>query len=73
MIYVMDKHFQQELHLALARFWAFLLGVCLIAAALTILEAVANPYTTVLGGPDFGPDGLISRNLEMASFGFSAR
>ena len=103
MIDVMDKHFQQELHLSLAQsawvqfahylgyflmalpagwlatklgykggiitgllmvavggfwfipathiaqFWAFLLGVCFIAAGLTFLETVANPYTTVLG------------------------
>jgi FHS family L-fucose permease-like MFS transporter len=103
MIDVMDKHFQEELHLTLsqsawvqfahylgyflmslpagwlamklgyrggiiagllmvavgglwfipatniAQFWAFLLGVCVIAMGLTILETVANPYTTVLG------------------------
>jgi MFS transporter, FHS family, L-fucose permease len=103
MIDVMDKHFQQELHLSLAQsawvqfahylgyflmalpagwlatrlgykggiiagllmvavggfwfvpatrisaFWAFLLGVCTIAAGLTFLETIANPYTTVLG------------------------
>jgi FHS family L-fucose permease-like MFS transporter len=103
MIDVMDKHFQEELHLTLsqsawvqfahylgyflmalpagwlasklgykggiiggllmvaagglwfipatqiAAFWAFLFGVCLIAAGLTFLETVANPYTTVLG------------------------
>lgn len=30
-------------------FWAFLLGVCLISMGLTVLETVANPYTTVLG------------------------
>jgi len=30
-------------------FWAYLLGVCVIAAGLTFLETVANPYTTVLG------------------------
>ena len=30
-------------------FWAFLLGVCMIAAGLTFLETIANPYTTVLG------------------------
>lgn len=30
-------------------FWAFLLGVCLIAMGLTFLETVANPYTTLLG------------------------
>ncbi len=33
----------------IAQFWAFLLGVCFIAAGLTFLETVANPYTTVLG------------------------
>jgi FHS family L-fucose permease-like MFS transporter len=103
MIDVMDKHFQQELHLSLAQsawvqfahylgyflmalpagwlatrlgykggivagllmvaagglwfipatkiaaFWAFLLGVSVIAAGLTFLETIANPYTTVLG------------------------
>ncbi len=103
MIDVMDKHFQEELHLNLAQsawvqfahylgyflmalpagwlatklgykggiiagllmvavggfwfipathiasFWAFLLGVCIIAAGLTFLETIANPYTTVLG------------------------
>jgi len=107
MIDVMDKHFQQVLHLTLARsawvqfahylgyflmalpagflatklgykggiiagllmvavggfwfvpathiaqFWAYLLGVCVIAAGLTFLETVANPYTTVLGPPQF--------------------
>jgi FHS family L-fucose permease-like MFS transporter len=38
---------------SLATFWAFLLGVCLIASGLTFLETVANPYTTVLGPPEF--------------------
>ncbi|MBK8477157.1 MAG: L-fucose:H+ symporter permease [Opitutaceae bacterium] len=33
----------------IAQFWAFLLGVCFIAAGLTFLETIANPYTTVLG------------------------
>ena len=33
----------------IASFWAFLLGVCVIASGLTFLETVANPYTTVLG------------------------
>ncbi|MGA2496156.1 MAG: MFS transporter [Tepidisphaeraceae bacterium] len=37
----------------IAAFWAFLLGVCAIAAGLTFLETVANPYTTVLGDPRF--------------------
>jgi FHS family L-fucose permease-like MFS transporter len=107
MIDVMDKHFQEELHLTLsqsawvqfahylgyflmalpagwlatklgykggiivgllmtalggfwfipathiAQFWAFLLGVCIIAAGLTFLETIANPYTTVLGPPQY--------------------
>lgn len=33
----------------IAMFWGFLLGVCLVAMGLTVLETVANPYTTVLG------------------------
>ena len=107
MIDVMDKHFQEELHLTLAQsanvqwahylgyflmalpagwlatrlgykggiitglvmvaagglwfipathiasFWAFLIGVCCIAAGLTFLETIANPYTTVLGPTRF--------------------
>jgi len=35
----------------IAQFWAFLAGVSVIAAGLTFLETVANPYTTVLGAP----------------------
>ena len=35
----------------IAAFWAFLLGVSVIAAGLTFLETIANPYTTVLGEP----------------------
>lgn len=38
---------------SIAAFWAFLLGVCLIAMGLTVLETVANPYTTVLGPKEF--------------------
>ena len=34
-------------------FWTFLLGVCVIAMGLTILETVANSYTTVLGPKDY--------------------
>ena len=37
----------------IAQFWAFLLGVCIIAAGLTFLETIANPYTTVLGPPQY--------------------
>jgi FHS family L-fucose permease-like MFS transporter len=35
-------------------FWAFLLGVCIIAMGLTMLETVANPYATVLGPKEYG-------------------
>src|SRR5580692_7206550 len=38
----------------IAAFWAFLLGVCVIAMGLTVLETVANPYTTVLGAKERG-------------------
>ena len=34
---------------SIASFWAFLVGVCVIASGLTFLETIANPYTTVLG------------------------
>src|SRR5271165_4636528 len=34
-------------------FWAFLLGVCVIASGLTFLETIANPYATVLGHPRY--------------------
>ena len=37
----------------ISTFWAFLLGVCVISMGLTFLETVANPYTTVLGAPQF--------------------
>jgi len=37
----------------IAEFWAFLLGVCMIASGLTFLETVANPYSTVLGPKQF--------------------
>ena len=37
----------------IAKFWAFLVGVCFIAAGLTFLETIANPYTTVLGSTQF--------------------
>jgi FHS family L-fucose permease-like MFS transporter len=37
----------------ISAFWAFLLGVCVIASGLTFLETVANPYTTVLGHPRY--------------------
>src|ERR1035438_7494603 len=34
---------------AITAFVGYLIGVCAIAAGLTFLETVANPYTTVLG------------------------
>jgi FHS family L-fucose permease-like MFS transporter len=39
---------------AIASFWAFLAGVSVIAIGLTILETVANPYTTALGPKELG-------------------
>jgi len=39
----------------ISQFWAFLMGVCMIAMGLTILETVANPYTTVLGPKEYAP------------------
>ena len=38
----------------IAQFWAFLVGVCAVAMGLTVLETVANPYTTVLGPAEYG-------------------
>jgi len=38
----------------ISQFWAFLLGVCAIAMGLTVLETVANPYTTLLGPKEYG-------------------
>jgi FHS family L-fucose permease-like MFS transporter len=38
----------------ISHFWAFLMGVCAIAMGLTVLETVANPYTTVLGPKEYG-------------------
>jgi len=35
-------------------YWAFLLGLFVIAAGMTCLETIANPYTTVLGSPEHG-------------------
>jgi FHS family L-fucose permease-like MFS transporter len=35
-------------------YWSFLLGLFILAAGLTCLETVANPYTTVLGPPETG-------------------
>src|SRR5207237_9000147 len=34
---------------------AFLLGLFVIAAGMTCLETIANPYATVLGSPAAGP------------------
>ena len=38
----------------ISQFWAFLLGVCVVAMGLTVLETVANPYTTILGPREHG-------------------
>ena len=39
---------------AISSFWAFLAGVSVIAMGLTVLETVANPYTTALGPKELG-------------------
>jgi FHS family L-fucose permease-like MFS transporter len=39
---------------SLGTYWAFLLGLFIIAAGMTCLETIANPYTTVLGAPEHG-------------------
>ena len=38
----------------IGEYWAFLLGLFVIAAGMTCLETIANPYTTVLGPPESG-------------------
>jgi FHS family L-fucose permease-like MFS transporter len=38
----------------IGEYWAFLLGIFIIAAGMTCLETIANPYTTVLGPPESG-------------------
>jgi FHS family L-fucose permease-like MFS transporter len=48
-------------------FVAFLAGVCLIATGLTFLETIANPYTTVLGSPQFSATRI---NLAQSCNGF---
>lgn len=35
-------------------YWAFLMGLFILAAGLTCLETVCNPYATVLGPPESG-------------------
>ena len=39
---------------SIGEYWAFLLGLFVIAAGMTCLETIANPYTTVLGPPENG-------------------
>lgn len=39
---------------SIGQYWAFLLGLFVIAAGMTCLETIANPYTTVLGAPEHG-------------------
>ena len=36
-------------------YWAFLVGLFVVAAGMTCLETIANPYATVLGPPEGGP------------------
>jgi FHS family L-fucose permease-like MFS transporter len=37
---------------SIGTYWAFLVGLFILATGLTCLETVANPYTTVLGPPE---------------------
>ena len=39
---------------SIGTYGAFLLGLFIIAAGMTCLETIANPYTTVLGAPESG-------------------
>ena len=39
---------------SIGAYWAFLLGLFIIAAGMTCLETIANPYATVLGAPEHG-------------------
>jgi FHS family L-fucose permease-like MFS transporter len=39
---------------SIGEYWAFLLGLFIIATGMTCLETIANPYTTVLGPPESG-------------------
>src|SRR5271165_7107221 len=39
---------------SIGAYWAFLLGLFVIAAGMTCLETIANPYTTVLGATEHG-------------------
>jgi FHS family L-fucose permease-like MFS transporter len=39
---------------SIGAYWAFLLGLFVIATGMTCLETIANPYTTVLGPPESG-------------------
>jgi FHS family L-fucose permease-like MFS transporter len=38
----------------IGEYWAFLLGLFVIATGMTCLETIANPYTTLLGHPESG-------------------
>ncbi len=52
---------------------AFLLGLFVIAAGMTCLETIANPYTTVLGPPEMARRASTSPRRSTAWAGFSAR
>jgi len=51
----------------LGTYWAFLLGLFIIAAGMTCLETIANPYATVLGAPESGPTRI---NIAQTTNGF---
>ena len=50
-------------------YWPFLLGLFVIAAGMTCLETIANPYATVLGAPEGGPTRI---NIAQTTNGFGS-
>lgn len=43
---------------SVGEFWAFLLGLFILATGLTCIETIANPYAAVMGSPDQGASRL---------------
>ncbi len=55
------------------KFWAFLLGVCLIAMGLTVLENGRNPHTTLLGAKERGSTRIsLAQSFNGISWDFGA-
>jgi hypothetical protein len=58
---------------SIGTYWAFLLGLFVIAAGMTCLETIANPYTTVLGRRKAARRASTSPKRSTAWAGFSVR